>query len=179
MEVPPRTARALAAVHDLLGRLRIEFVFVGAIARAAWLGGDAGPGPIDVVALMKDEQKNQLAMMASHRGFRVEREELAATEELDLIPIHFADPEGEVRVHVLLASNALYGRIVAAGREVAWDERTLRVAAPEHLALLLAMADDPGSRREREMLIRLPEFDRAAHNRMLSTIGLAALVVPE
>ncbi|HUJ13597.1 MAG TPA: hypothetical protein VL284_07360, partial [Thermoanaerobaculia bacterium] len=69
-------------------RLRIEWAFVGGVARAAWLGGAVDGGSIDVVALMKPEQKNQVAMMASNRGFRVDRDEIEQSEELDLVPLH-------------------------------------------------------------------------------------------
>ena len=111
----PRYGRAIAAAADLLTRLRLEFVFVGSVARSAWLGSRVDRGSLEVVALMTPEQKSQVAMMAGNRGFRVDREEVEDTAELDLIPMHFVDPEGEVRVHVLVASNALYGRMVRAG----------------------------------------------------------------
>jgi hypothetical protein len=62
---------------------------------------------------MQGQQKNNVAMMASHRGFRVDRDEIEATEELDLVPLMFVDEAGDVRVHVLVASNALYARMFA------------------------------------------------------------------
>ncbi|HEY6842702.1 MAG TPA: hypothetical protein VI391_00925, partial [Thermoanaerobaculia bacterium] len=96
MDLSPRYARAIDAIRELLTRLRLEWTFVGAIARAAWLGGVVEGGSIDVVALMKPEQKNQVAMMASNRGFHVDRDEIEQSEELDLIPLHFDD----VRIHV-------------------------------------------------------------------------------
>jgi hypothetical protein len=107
----PLYEQAIAAVADLLTRQRLAFVFAGNVARAAHLGAPIDGGSIDVIATMGPQQKNQVAMMASNRGFRVEREEIEAAEELDLIPMHF----GNVRVHVLVASNALYGRMVADG----------------------------------------------------------------
>jgi hypothetical protein len=107
----PLYEQAIAAVADLLTRQRLAFVFAGSVARAAHLGAPIDGGSIDVIATMGPQQKNQVAMMASNRGFRVEREEIEAAEELDLIPMRF---EG-VRIHVLVASNALYGRMVADG----------------------------------------------------------------
>jgi hypothetical protein len=107
----PPYEQAIAAVADLLTRQRLAFVFAGSVARAAHLGTPISAGSIDVIATMGPQQKNQVAMMASNRGFRVEREEIEAAEELDLIPMHFES----VRVHVLVASNALYGRMVADG----------------------------------------------------------------
>lgn len=176
MHPTPRYSRAIDALTDLLGRLRIDFIFVGSVARAAWLGGDVSSGSIDLIALMKEQQRQQVAMMGSNRGFRVEREEIEAAEELDLIPLHFVDPDGEVRVHVLLASNALYGRMVAAGREIPCNDRTIRVVTPEGLALLSALGEQ---QRDVEKLIRLPEFDRHGYNDTVRAIGLAELVVPE
>src|SRR6185436_16194052 len=124
-----RHDEAIHAVAELLGKLRIESIFVGSVARSAWLGVEVGEGPVDVLALMQAPQKNQVAMMASNRGFRVERDEIEQSEELDLVPLNF----GDIRVHVLVASNALYGRMVAAGREARIGERAIRVAAPEDL----------------------------------------------
>ena len=166
-----RHGRVIDAVADLLARLRIEFVFVGNVARSAWLGSEVSDGSIDVVALMRDEQKNQVATMGSHRGFHLDREEVANSEELDLVPMRF---EG-LRVHVLLATNALYGRMVSAGVEAAWNERTIRVPTAEDLALLLAVAEDPAS----EMMTRLPEFNRRIFNQRLVSIGLPHLAVAE
>ena len=170
-----RHGRAIDAVSDLLARLRIDFIFVGNVAHSAWLGSVAESGPVDVIALMRDEQKNQVAMMGSNRGFRVQRDEIEASEELDLIPMHFVDPEGDVRVHVLLATNALYGRMVANRTEATYGERTISVPTAEDLALLLAVGEDS----DREMLITLPEFDRRAYNRRLVAIGLPQLAVAE
>src|SRR5574342_316821 len=107
-----RYGRAIAAVADLLARLKVDFIFVGSVARSAWLGSRVERGSLELIALVGPEQKNQVAMMANNRGFRVDRQEIERSEELDLIPLNFADPEGEVRVHVLVASNALYGRMV-------------------------------------------------------------------
>lgn len=169
----PRYGRAIAAVADLLARLRLESIFVGNVARSAWLGTNVDRGSIDVVALMTPEQKSQVAMMASNRGFRVDRDEVERTAELDLIPLDFIDGDGEVRVHVLVASNALYGRMV--GNGVLADN--IKVAAAEDLALLLALAEDDESRRATAMLAALPQFDRDAYNARLLSIGLPQLVV--
>jgi hypothetical protein len=176
----PATARydrALHAIAELLGKLRLDYVFVGDVARAAWLGGDVSNGSIDALAVLTAEQKNQVAMMGSNRGFRVDREAIEASEELDLIPLNFLDEEGEIRVHVLVASNALYGRMVAAGREATLSsERIVRVAAPEDLALMLTIAEDEVTVRR---LATLDGFDRRAYNERLVTIGLPGLVLAE
>ena len=174
-----RHGRAIESTADLLSRLRLDFLFVGSVARSAWLGSRVETGSVDVLALMAPQQKNQVAMMASNRGYRVDRDEIEQSEELDLIPLNFADAEGEVRVHVLVASNALYGRMVPAGVAASFEEREVKVPAAEDLALLLAVADDAASDRDREMLIRLPEFDRRAYNRRLVSIGLPHMVIAE
>lgn len=169
-------ARALRAIADLLTRLKLANAFVGTVARAAYLGGDVAAGSIDVVAVMGPQQKNQVAMMASNRGWRVDREEIEQSEELDVIPLNFVDPEGEVRVHVLVASNALYGRMVAASRETAFDELAIRVPAPEDFALLLALAGDEAGMRS---LANDTAFDRHGYNEKVISIGLPGLVVAE
>src|SRR6476659_9384497 len=133
-----RYARAIEAVHELLSRLRLDFLFLGNVARSAWLESEAATGSIDVLATMGPQQKNQVAMMASNRGFRVERDEIEASEELDMIPLHYVAADEDLRVHVLVASNALYGRMVKEGTEAQLGERTLRVPLAEDFALLLA-----------------------------------------
>lgn len=178
MHVIRASAQYLRAIHataELLAKLRIEAIFVGHVARAAWLDVELESGAIDVLALMNAPQKGQLAMMASNRGFRVDREELEETDELDLVPLHFiAGEEGEeVRVHVLLATNALYARMVTAGVETTAGEQTIRVPRPEDLALMLLMAEDDGSVQS---LAVLPEFDRDAFSERLVSIGLGGLV---
>jgi hypothetical protein len=171
-----RYGRAIRAVADLLTRLRAGFVFVGSVARSAYVGGLVNGAAIDVIAAVSSEQKGQVAMMASHRGFRVDRAETEASEELDLVPLKFIDPEGDVRVHVLVASNALYGRMVAEGVETAFEELAVRVPRPEDYAILLQMSGDLSAL---EIVARSPEFDRASYNRKVESIGLRELVIPE
>jgi hypothetical protein len=166
-----RYSRAIHATAELLTKLRIEAMFVGGVARAAWIGSEVDGGAIDVLALMNAPQKGQVAMMASNRGFRVDRDELEQTDELDLIPLNFVDPEGEIRVHVLLASNALYGRMVSSGVAATIDERELRVPRAEDLALLLLMSEDQEALSH---LTTLPEFDLVAFRERLSSIGLSS-----
>lgn len=175
MQVIRATARHMRAAHaawELLGKLRVEAMFVGAVARSAWLGDPVSGGAIDILAMMNAPQKGQLAMMAGHRGFRVEREELEQTEELDLVPLHHVDAEDgpdEVRVHVLLATNALYGRIMGRGEEAALEDRTVRIPAAEDLALLLLMGEE---RQALERLMAHPRFDAAVWQERLTSIGL-------
>ncbi|HEY6140997.1 MAG TPA: hypothetical protein VI670_24845 [Thermoanaerobaculia bacterium] len=159
------TIPAIHAVDDLLTRLRIDHLFAGNVARAAWLGGDAGGGSVDVIALLKPEQKNQVATMAANRGFGVDREELERCEELDLIPLMF---DG-VRVHVLVASNALYGSMFANARETSVEGVTVKVPSPEDAALLLALAEDEVGVRA---MTSRGDFDRAAYERKRFAIGL-------
>jgi hypothetical protein len=164
-----RYSRAIHAVAELLGKLKIDAMFVGNVARGAWLDVEIDGGAVDVLAVMTAQQKTQIAMMAANRGFRVEREELDATEELDLVPLHFVDEEGEVRVHVLLASNALYGRMVSVAIATQLDERTVKIPRAEDLALMLLMAEDAEAVQH---LTGLPQFDLAAFRERLASIGL-------
>ena len=169
-----RHSRAIQAVAVLLEKLKIDGMFVGHVARSGWFGEEVGGGAIDLLALMTAPQRNQLAMMASNRGFRVEREELESVEELDLVPMYFRDEEGEVRVHVLLATNALYGRMIASGVTADFAERTLKIPRAEDFALLLLMGDDQDAVRT---LTALPEFDLVAFRERLASIGLGGEVI--
>ena len=164
-----RYSRAIHAIAELLEKLKIDAMFVGSVARSAWLDVEMDSGAVDILALMNAPQRNQVAMMASHRGFRVEREEIEQAEELDLIPLNFVDAEGDIRVHVLLASNALYGRMVAAAQPSSIDDRAVRIPRAEDLALMLLMAEDQEAVQH---LTSLPEFDLGAFRARLASIGL-------
>jgi hypothetical protein len=169
-----RYSRAIHAIAELLEKLKIDSMFVGGAARSAWLDVEMDSGAVDVLALMAAPQRSQLAMMASHRGFRVEREEIEQAEELDLVPLNFIDEsEGDIRIHVLLASNALYGRMVAVAQPARIDDRAVRVPRPEDLALMLLMAEDQAAVQH---LTSLPEFDLAAFRERLASIGLGGEV---
>jgi hypothetical protein len=170
-----RYSRAIHAIAALLEKLKIDAMFVGGAARSAWMDAELDGGAVDVLALMTAPQRNQLAMMASNRGFRVERDEILQAEELDVVPLNFVDPDGDVRVHVLLASNALYGRMMAAAQATALDDRPLRVPRAEDLALMLLMAEDEEAVR---YLTALPEFDLIAFRERLASIGLGQEAVP-
>ena len=166
-------AAAIRAVDDLLSKQRIEHVFLGNVARVAWLGGTVDSGSIDVLGLMHAEQKKNVAMMAGNRGFRVDREEIERTRELDLVPLAFHD----VRVLVLVASNALYARMFAGAQPAhvgtglsLSSHQEIRVPSAEDLALLLTMSEDDDAVRQ---ITANPEFDRALYNEKLTSIGLA------
>ncbi|HXH91642.1 MAG TPA: hypothetical protein VNN25_08680 [Thermoanaerobaculia bacterium] len=173
-----RYVRAIESTAELLSKLRIESMFVGSVARVAWLGGMIDGGSIDVLALMQPQQQNQVAMMANNRGFRVDRDEIEQTEELDLVPLMWVDEEGDVRVHVLVASNALYARMFANARTIelhtATNPREIRVPAAEDLALLLSMSDELDDVR---VLAAGESFDRSAFNEKLVSIGLRERVL--
>jgi hypothetical protein len=174
LHADPRYARAVHAVAELLGRLKVELMFVGGVARAAWLGTELGSGAVDVLVIMQPQQKNQVAMMASHRGFRVEREEIEQSEELDLVPLNFVDPAGDVRVHVLLASNALYARMFATARTTTLDDREIRVPSAEDFALLAGVG---GDEEAWETVSARPDFDRSLYNEKMLSIGLGEMVI--
>jgi hypothetical protein len=163
----PTYQGAIDAVSELLSKLRLDFMFVGNVARAAWLSGTVDSGSIDVVAVMQPQQKNQIAMMASNRGFTVDRNEVERAEELDLVPLKF----GDIRVHVLVATNALYATMVAAAPRVG----EIKVASREDLALLFALSDDFDAVGR---LADSPSFDRERYNARLTSIGLQRYVIP-
>jgi hypothetical protein len=174
LRATPRHARAIEAVAELLSKLRIESMFVGGVARAAWLGGLVDSGSIDVLGLMQPQQKNQVAMMANNRGFNVNRDEIDQAEELDLIPLNWIDEDGDVRVHVLVASNALYARMFAGARTIQFHEREIRVPSAEDVALLLSMSND---RDDVRAIAAVEDFDRRAFNEKLVSIGLRELAL--
>jgi hypothetical protein len=172
----PAHAETIVAVADLLTRLRTEFAFVGSVARSAWLGDPVLSGPVDVLVTLSPEGRTQIPMMASNRGFRVERDEVEAARELDLVPLWRPCQDEEVRVHALIASNALYGTMVRNAVDAAMGESAVRVLRPEDLAILATLADDEPLRRK---LLDATPFDRVSFNDRLRSIGLSGKVVAE
>lgn len=170
---------AVAAVDDLLQRLRTERAFVGSVAVAAWLGRRVDRGAIDVLVALSPEGRTQVPMMASNRGFDVDRDELDATEELDLIPLRYGAANEQVKIHVLVASNALYGNMVRDAVEVPCGDVSIRVITPEDLALLLTVGEDQDSTAIRDELIRRAgeSFQLDRFNHKLTSIGLAGKTI--
>lgn len=70
-----------------------------------------------------------------------------------------------------MATNALYGRMVATAVEARLQESSIRIVTPEDLALLLLMAEDH-SGLERLLEVQ-PELEVESLNRKLASIGLA------
>jgi hypothetical protein len=176
ISAPSPHSRAILAIADLLRRQRLDFAFAGSVARSAWLGDPVDGGSVDVIALMKHEQRNQVLTMAGHRGFRVDRDEVDDADELDLLPLHFVSDGAEIRVHVLLATNALYGKMVAEAVPATLDGTELKVPSAEDFALLLTLAGDELARHR---LAAGNHFHRGRFNEKLVSIGLAGSVVGE
>ncbi|MHB0972053.1 MAG: hypothetical protein ACYC7A_14040 [Thermoanaerobaculia bacterium] len=178
IDATPAQTAAIHAIVELLTRLKTEYAFVGRVAISAWLGEPVGEASIDVLAAINPESSRQVPMMAGHRGFGVEREAIEATEELDLIPLEY--PAGGVRIHVLMATNALYGRMFGAAVDAAVDDGTVRVVGSEDLGLLLTVAqNDTALAQFGRLRERAGEgFDLPRFNRKLISIGLSHLTVP-
>src|SRR2546430_4053013 len=79
----PRHARAIEAVAELLSKLRIESMFVGSVARAAWLGGLVDrseehtselQSQSNLVCRLLLEKKKKNAIQQLHSTFRVDAE---------------------------------------------------------------------------------------------------------
>ena len=167
IEATEEYAEVIQAVATLFERLRLQTAFVGNVALAGWLGGRMERGPVDVLAMITPERMRQVPMMASNNGFQVDSTEVEAALELDLVPMRY----GGIRVHVLMATNALYGQMLAHSVEASVGETTVRIVNAEDLALLLLMAEDDQS--VQTMVRDISELDVDALNRKLVSIGLA------
>ena len=96
-------------------------------------------------------------------------------EELDLVPMSWGSPRSW-RIHLLFASNALYGRMVQDAAAASLPDGEIRVVSAEDLALLLLMSGD-GERVARLREARGREFDTGRFNAKLVSIGLGARVL--
>lgn len=173
----PARRRAIEMTDDLLARLRIEHAFVGSVARAAWLG-DPVEGSVDVLAMVGSDRKAQIPMMASNRGFELDRDAIEAADELDLVPLSVVHDGERVRIHVLVASNSLYARMVTGSVEARVEELAVRVVNAEDLALLVMMSSEDGERGVRQLIDAAgADFDLTRFNDRLVSIGLQRRVV--
>ena len=132
---------AVMATEGLLGRLQIDHAFVGEVALAAWLGRPAASSAVDVLALLAPDRCRQVPMMASNNGFLVDEDEVMSALELDLIPMRFEHTEGSPRVHILMATNALYSKMLRRTHQVEVGDDAIPIVHPEDLGLLLAMQE--------------------------------------
>ncbi len=172
-EIEEPMLSAVRATEELLNKLQIKHAFVGEVATAAWLGRNAAAAAVDVLALLTPDRSRQVPMMASHRGFLIDETELEETRELDLIPMRFEHPAGSPRVHVLMATNALYSKMLNRTCEAEIGDDQIPVIHAEDLGLLLAMQE------ARETLGSLvaaagERFDVDRFNQTLVSIGLPA-----
>lgn len=175
-EVKEPILSAVKATEELLTKLQIPHAFVGEVALASWLDRPASAGSVDVLALLTPDRSRQVPMMASHRGFLVDENELEETRELDLIPMRFEHAAGTPRVHVLMATNALYSKMLNRSREAELQDDMIPVVHPEDLGLMLSMQD---AHETLEALVSAAGeiFDRDRFNQMLVSIGLPKRVL--
>lgn len=144
-----------------------------------WLGEPFVEGSVDVLGLMAPQSVPQVPMMASNRGFIVDRDEVEATAELDLIPLGVAFEGEVVRCHVLIASNALYASMMNRAIETSLGERTLRVIDAEDLGLMLLLADEEKGSDSVKRLIAAAgaSFDLDRWQQRLASIGISRTVL--
>ena len=166
--------RAIFATSSLLGRLRLQYAFVGGIAESAWLGSTVKSGSVDVVAVVSPEQREMIPRMAANNGFKVDDEALEATRELDLVPLSFVDDGVEIPVYVLFATNALYGLMIRDAVDTALGGGELRVVSPEDLATLLAVDDAEEAQRKLSKLKIRKGFDIDRFEKRVRSIGLGS-----
>ena len=180
VEGPAERLAAVAATTRLLEKLKIPSAWVGEVALAGWMAEPLGAaGAVDVLAVVPTDRSRQIPMMARHNGFHVDEEELRRTEELDLLPMTWRTDGDGVRVHVLFATNALYGRMVREAEEATAGDSPIRIIRAEDLALLLLVGGMPGVK---DLIARLrlragERFDAEALNRKLESVGLAGQVI--
>lgn len=177
LRAAPAISEAIAAIHDLLGRLKIDHLFVGSVAEAAWTGDELGAGAVDVLAAVTPERKGQIPMMASNRGFIVDRDAVEAADELDLVPLAWGDDGNRVRIHVLIASNALYGRMFTTPVSARSGDLDFFVPAAEDVVLMMLVGDRAAEERARVIEAAGERFDVVTLNTKLRSIGLERNVI--
>lgn len=170
-------AAAIEAVHDLLNRLKMDHLFVGTVGEYAWRGNEVASGSIDVLAALTPERKAQIPMMASNRGFIVDRDTVEAAAELDVVPIGWESEGFPIRIHVLVASNALYGRMFQTPVAAKMGQTMLQVPSAEDVVLMMIVGERRAADIESVAAAAGDTFDRARLNEKLKTIGLSGSLI--
>ncbi|MGK2857586.1 MAG: hypothetical protein ACSLFQ_10315 [Thermoanaerobaculia bacterium] len=168
---------AVRAIGDVLARQQVTHAFVGEVAISAWTGVRVESGAVDVLALVAPDRCQQVPMMASHRGFVVDAAEIEAARELDLIPMRFGEGPDAPRVHVLLASNTLYSKMLGRAVSARAGDSLIPVVHAEDLAIMLSLSDraDVGAN---DLVASAGElFDVDRFNTTLRSIGLGGKVI--
>lgn len=175
---PPQFCEAARATADLLGRLGLEFAFVGAAAASAWLGEDPAGSPVDVLGLLGPDRMQQVPMIAANNGFEVNADSVERARELDLIPMAWPSPDGTTPVHVLLATNSLYSWMIRDSVEGTIDDKVVRIVCRSDWALLLSVDDRAEAAVQLALLTKsMSEVEIERLNGRLETIGLRERVV--
>jgi len=170
--VDPRLAAA-RAIDEILTRQQVAHAFVGELAIGAWTGRRVESGAVDVLALVSPERCQQIPMMASHRGFTVDPAEVEAARELDLIPMRWGGSDGVPRVHVLMATNSLYARMLDRTVDALLGGSTVPVVHAEDLALMLVLSDRDDVTIDDLATSAGEMFDRTRFHDTLHSIGLS------
>jgi len=172
----PRLAAA-RAIDDILTRQQVAHAFLGEIAIGAWTGRRVESGAVDVLALVSPDRCQQIPMMASHRGFTVDAAEVEAARELDLIPMRWGGDDASPRVHVLMATNTLYAKMLDRTVEALLEGAPIQVVHAEDLALMLVLSDREDVTIDDLATAAGETFDRARFDETLRSIGLAGKAV--
>lgn len=172
----PRLAAA-RAIDDILTRQQVAHAFVGELAIGAWTGRRVERGAVDVLALVSADRGQQVPMMASHRGFTVDAAEVEAARELDLIPMRWGGGDGSLRVHVLMATNTLYAKMLTRSVDSLLGDSSVPVVHVEDLALMLVLSDREDVTLDDLAASAGDAFDRARFDETLRSIGLSGKAV--
>jgi hypothetical protein len=175
----PPWQNAIAAIDELLERQKLAHAFVADVAHCVWTGKEVERGAVDVLAIVGFDQKGNIPMMAMHHGFVVDRQAIEAADELDVIPLGRVTDGIRVRIHVLVASNALYGTMVRDAVDAKVGDRRIRVVNAENLALMLIVSGTNNASLLLDELIAAAgdRIDRRRLNEKLTAIGLPHKVI--
>ncbi len=171
-------AAATAATLGLLAHLKIDHALVGAAAASVWIEEMAEDESVDVLGLLSPERMQQVPMMAANRGFKVDPEAVERTRELDLIPMVWPSDGSEVKIHVLVAMNALYSLMIRDAVDAKLGDQTVRVVRRSDYAVLLLVDDRPEAmKRLGDLVASMDDDEIEGLNAKLETIGLGSRAV--
>lgn len=145
---------ALASIHQLLAKAKLEYALIGAHAVNAWIEPRL-TADIDIVAIAPADRVAQARAVLAGQGYVAEVEpaaDLASGPDF----MRFTAPGNSIVLEIQVAKTEFQSEVVRRART---GENGIRIATPEDLIIMKLIAYRPKDRIDLEGLIQLPELD--------------------
>lgn len=145
---------ALASVHTLLEKAKLDYALIGAYAVNAWLE-PRFTADIDVVAVAPAERLAEARTVLEEQGYKAEFVDGSGSTGPDFLRFT-AEGEDALLLEIQIAKTEFQLEVV---RRAAVGDSGVRISTPEDLIIMKLIAYRPKDRIDLEGLIRLPDLD--------------------